>query len=153
MILLKIFTVTYVFFADDTCLFIIVDDPIEAAQMLNSDMDKIHQWAKKWLVRFNPAKSETLIFSRKIKKPFHSNIIMNNQVISGVATHKHLGLTFTNDCKWREHLAQFKTKAWQRINIMRKLKFLQDKKINFKSLQTFVGICRRSLGQLRPVRG
>ena len=53
---------------------------------------------------------------------------MNNQVISEVAVHKHLGLTFTNDCTWHEHLAQIKTKAWQRINIMHKLKFLLDRK-------------------------
>ena len=119
-------------FADDTSLFIIVDDPTEAAQLLNSDMEKIDQWAKEWLVRFNPAKSESLLFSRKINKPFHPPIIMNNQVISEVIVHKHLGLTFTNDCTWHEHLAQIKTKAWQRINIMRKLKFLLDR----KSLQT-----------------
>ena len=98
-------------FADDTSLFIIVDDPTEAAQLLNSDMEKIDQLAKKWLVRFNPAKSESLLFSRKINKPFHPPIIMNNQVISEVAVHKHLGLTFTNDCTWHEHLAQIKTKA------------------------------------------
>ena len=91
--------------------------------MLNSDMEKIQQWAKKWLVRFNPAKSESLFLSRKINKPFHPPIIMNNQVISEVATHKHLGLTFTNDCTWHEHLAQIKTKAWQRISIMIKLNF------------------------------
>ena len=113
-------------------LFIIVDDPTEAAQLLNSDMEKIDQWAKMWLVRFNPAKSESLLFSRKINKSFHPPIIMNNQVISEEAMHKHLGLTFTNDCTWHEHLAQIKTKAWQRINIMRKLKFLLDR----KSLQT-----------------
>ena len=119
-------------FADDTSLFIIVDDPTEAAEMLNSDMEKIHQWAKRWLVRFNPAKSESLLLSRKINKPFHPPIIMNNQVISEVAKHKHLGLTFSHDCTWHEHLAQAKAKAWQRINIMRKLKFLLDR----KSLQT-----------------
>ena len=119
-------------FADDTSLFIIVDDPTEAAQLLNSDMEKIHQWAKRWLVRFNPAKSESLLFSRKINKPFHPPISMNYQVISEVTMHNHLGLTFSNDCTWHEHLAQIKTKAWQRIYIMRKLKFLLDR----KSLQT-----------------
>ena len=60
-------------FADETSLFIIVDDPTEAAQLLNSDMEKIDQWAKKWLVRFNPAKSESLLFSRKIKKTIPSS--------------------------------------------------------------------------------
>ena len=119
-------------FADDTSLYIIVDNPAEAAQMLNSDMEKINQWANMWLVSFNPAKSESLLFSRKINKPYHPPVTMNNQIITEVTTHKHLGLTFSNDCTWHEHLAQIKTKAWQRINIMRKLKFVLDR----KSLQT-----------------
>ena len=37
-------------FADDTSLYIIVDNPVEAANQLNSDLSKIHQWATKWLV-------------------------------------------------------------------------------------------------------
>ena len=119
-------------FADDTSLYIIVDNPAEAAQILNSDMEKISQWAKRWLVSFNPAKSESLLFSRKINKPYHPPVTMNNQIITEVTTHKHLGLTFSNDCTWHEHLAQIKTKAWQRINIMRKLKSVLDR----KSLQT-----------------
>ena len=32
-------------FADDTCLYIIVDDPTDAAITLNSDLSKIHRWA------------------------------------------------------------------------------------------------------------
>ncbi|MES9992730.1 MAG: reverse transcriptase family protein, partial [Candidatus Thiodiazotropha sp.] len=115
-------------FADDTSLYIIVDDPLEAAQTLNSDMEKIHEWASKWLVTFNPSKSESLLFSRKHIKPHHPPIIMNNEVISEVNTHKHLGLTFSNDCTWHDHLALIKTKAWHRINIMRKLKFTLDRK-------------------------
>ena len=121
-------------FADDTSLYIIVDNPAEATQMLNSDMEKINQWAKRWLVSFNPVKSESLLFSRKISKPYHPPVAMNNQIITEVTTQKHLGLTFSNDCTWHEHLAQIKTKAWQRINIMRKLKFVFDR----KSLQTLL---------------
>ena len=95
-------------------------------------MEKIHSWAKMWLVSFNPAKSEPLLFSRKINKPYHPPIVMNNQIITEINTHKHLGLTFSNNCTWHEHLAQIKAKVWQRINIMRKLKFVIDR----KSLQT-----------------
>ena len=57
--------------ADDTSLYIIVDNPTEAANQLNSDLSKIHQWATKWLVKFNPANSESVIFSRKHNKPYH----------------------------------------------------------------------------------
>ena len=52
-------------FADDTSLSIIVDNPTEAENQLNSDLSKIHQWATKWLVKFNPAKPESVIFSGK----------------------------------------------------------------------------------------
>ena len=52
-------------FADDTSLFIIVDDPTVAAQLLHSDMEKVDQWAKKRLVRFNPAKKDNKILQRR----------------------------------------------------------------------------------------
>ena len=52
-------------FADDTTLYIIVDNPLHAANQLNSDLSKIHQWATKWLVTFNPSKSESIIFFKK----------------------------------------------------------------------------------------
>ena len=37
-------------FADDTSLYLAVDNPIDAANVLNSHLNKIHLWAKKWLV-------------------------------------------------------------------------------------------------------
>ena len=43
-------------FADDTCLYIIVDNPHNTARQLNTDLQMIHQWATQWLVTFNPNK-------------------------------------------------------------------------------------------------
>ena len=119
-------------FADDTSLYIIVDNPIQAAEQLNSDLLKIHLWATKWLVRFNPEKSESMLFSRKINKPFHPQVIMDQKNIVEVDSHKHLGVVFSKDCTWHDHLELTKSKAWSRINVMRKLKFQLDR----KSLQT-----------------
>jgi hypothetical protein len=31
----------------------IVDDPVDAAETLNTDLAKIHDWSMKWLVKFN----------------------------------------------------------------------------------------------------
>ena len=58
-------------FADDTSLSKIVENPIFTSEVLQSDIDKIQLWADKWLFKFNPSKSETLIISRKRKKPAH----------------------------------------------------------------------------------
>ena len=57
---------------------------------------------------------------------------MDQQAINEVTSHKHIGFIFTNDCNWHEHIDYVKTKAWFRINIMRKLKFQLDR----KSLET-----------------
>ena len=126
-------------FADDTSLYIIVDNPLQAAERLNEDLDKIHLWAAKWLVSFNPAKSESILFSRKLNRPFHPPLIMNQQVINEETSHKHLGLIFSSDCNWHEHIDYVKTKAWSRINVMRKLKFQLDRKsletINFSFIR------------------
>jgi hypothetical protein len=34
-------------FADDTSLYLVVDDPIETAETLNGDLDKFHIWSEK----------------------------------------------------------------------------------------------------------
>ena len=53
---------------------------------------------------------------------------MQNYQISEVDSHKHLGLYFSNDCTWHQHINYITEKAWTRINIMRKLKFKLDRK-------------------------
>lgn len=115
-------------FADDTSLYLIVDEPIDSARQLNSDLDLIHQWAERWLVKFNPAKSESLLISRKLNRPRHPPLIMNNVSINEVSSHKHLGIFLSNDGTWHEHINYITSKAWIRLNIMRKLKFILDRK-------------------------
>ena len=85
-----------------------------------------------YLVTFNPLKTEEMIFSRKLNQPQHPPIHMNQQPISQVSSHKHLGRIFSEDLSWHEHFELIQSKAWSRINIMRKLKFQLDR----KSLQT-----------------
>ena len=113
-------------------MYIIVDNPFQAAEQLNSDLQKIHRWAAKWLVTFNPGKSESILLSRKHNKPFHPPVLMDQSQITEVKSHKHLGFIFSNDSTWHENLELIKSKAWKRINVMRKLKFELDR----KSLQT-----------------
>ena len=52
-------------FADDTSLYVLVNNPNEAAVKLNEDLLKLDSWSKQWLVTFNPLKTESLLISRK----------------------------------------------------------------------------------------
>ena len=128
-------------FADDTTLYIIVENLLTAAIVLNSDMQKIDSWADLWLVKFNPLKFESFIVSTKLDKTYHPPIYMGNTQIAEVNTHKYLGIILSHDSSWHAHIEYIKEKAWQRINIMRRLKFILDR----KSLETIY------LSFIRPV--
>jgi hypothetical protein len=41
-------------FADNTSLYLVVDNEYEAAEQLNKYIESIHQWSQKWLIKFNP---------------------------------------------------------------------------------------------------
>ena len=110
-------------FADDTRLFIIVENPDMTAEILNMDLEKIMEWANCWLVTITPTNTESLLILRKIKRPVHPPLFMDNQVIEEVSSHKHLGIFLSNDCSWHKHIDYVNGKAWVRINVMRRLKF------------------------------
>ena len=65
-------------FAYDTSLYIEVDNPDTSAVLLNNDLDQINKWSGQWLISFNPAKSECLTLSNKVKKPVHPSLIFDN---------------------------------------------------------------------------
>ncbi|MCG7877682.1 MAG: reverse transcriptase domain-containing protein [Candidatus Thiodiazotropha endolucinida] len=125
-------------FADDTTLYLIVDDPHVVARQLNSDLEKIHVWAERWLVKFNPAKSESLLLSRKKNRPLHPPLLMNNEPIQEVSSHKHLGIYLSSDGTWHEHIDYITSKAWTRINVMRKFKFTLDRQALEKIYVSFI---------------
>ena len=117
-------------FADKTSFYIVVDDPITAANCLNTDLDQISRWAATWLVSVNPAKNKSLFISHKLNRPHHpsfSSLSMQNHQIPEVDSHKHLGIYLLNDCTWLQH-TKIILKAWFSVNVMRKLKFELDRK-------------------------
>ena len=95
-----------------------------------ADLIKILQWAETRSVIFNPNKTESLIISRKINKPIHPPLYINNQQVLEVDCHKHLGLFLLNDGSWHHEMNFILEIALCRINhvnIMRKIKFKLDR--------------------------
>jgi histidine ammonia-lyase len=52
-----------VVFADDTSLYVIVDEQnyIQAADMLSTVLSHIHNWSQNWAIKFNPNKTESVL--------------------------------------------------------------------------------------------
>ena len=66
-------------FAEDTGVYIIVDDPDATAELLNLDINRITKWAKDWLVKFNLKATESLPILRNVNRPFQPPLSMLNQ--------------------------------------------------------------------------
>ena len=64
-----------------------------------------------------------MVISRKVNKPIHPPLFMNNTQINETQTHKHLGITFSSSCLWPDHIGTICEKAWIRLTLMRALKF------------------------------
>ena len=52
---------------------------------------------------------------------------MNNHDLQEVANHKHLGLIFSNNGLWHDHIDNIVKKAYARLNVLRKVRFTLDR--------------------------
>ena len=117
-------------FADDTSLACTTSNTADLQGILNHDLDVITKWSRQRLVSFNAAKTEVhylgnqqpplLIFNDTRPPPPPPPDVTKTQ--------KHLGMTFSDDCKWHEHIDNITLSASKLLGIMRKLKFTVRRK-------------------------
>ena len=110
-------------FADDTSLFFSAANIHDVEGILNHDLVLISEWARKWLVNFNPHKTLAMLFSY-FSSGDYPHLICNGVNSKFVPHHKHLGQTLSENMKWKDHIDSILTSASQIIGIMRKLKFV-----------------------------
>ena len=118
--------------ADDTCLFLNVDDRNEAATKINEDLENIDEWSKMWLVDFNATKTKSMIVSNKRFLNQHPTLSFSGQQVEEVSSHNHLGVFLSSALKWKEHITNIVIKTSQRLNMLKSLKY----KLNRKALET-----------------
>jgi len=112
-------------FADDTSLYLEVNDPDQSAEILNHDLITLKSWADQWLVSFSPNKTRLMTCSLRNTK--HPDIIFDNVVLPETTTHKHLGLTLTNTLSWSTHIGNILSACSPLVDVMMKLKYKLDK--------------------------
>ena len=91
-------------FADDTTLYVTVENKLDQAEDLNRNLRYINTWAQTWLVDFNPSKTVQMIITKKANQNDHPPIYMNNIEIQKVQSHKHLGVILNEKTYWIEHI-------------------------------------------------
>ena len=93
------------FFADDTSLHAshTALDIISTQQSLQNDLDKIYQYGQQWIISFNPAKTIQLTLSNS-PTPASPQLYFGGQPVPTTHSHKHLGVTFSQDMRFHEHI-------------------------------------------------
>ena len=93
------------FFADDTSIFASHSSQtlLETEQTLQHDLDEIHKYGQKWAITFNSEKTIQQTFSLKSSNQ-QPNLVFANTPIPTRETHKHLGMTFSVDLRFHEHV-------------------------------------------------
>ena len=87
--------------------FSVVHNITDSANLLNSDLSKINEWALQWKMSFNPdptKQAQEIIFSRKTSQRNHPGLMFNNSIVNVTTIHKHLGMIFDSKLSFDEHL-------------------------------------------------
>ena len=74
---------------------------------------------KQWLDTFNPVKNEVLYYGNG-QPP---NLEFDNTMLTPSESHKHLGVTLSNNCKWTIHINNIILSATKLLGIIRKIKY------------------------------
>ena len=115
-------------FADDTCLFKEVTDREQTAVLINQDLANINKWSEKWLVKFSPSKTKSVVISNKKNRLDNPTLMLNGTPIEEVSSHTYLGIEFSFDLSWNRHINNIGSKAENRLNLLRPLKYKLDRK-------------------------
>ena len=117
-------------FADDTSMYLSLVDNLTRSRILNSDMMKISLWAQKWKVNFNCQKTELLnVCNRNFI--IDNQLIFDNSILQPSISHKHLGLTLQENCKWDSHVTSLVAKCRPLVSCLKSYKY----RLNRRSLE------------------
>ena len=109
-------------FADDSSLYYSVSSIADIEGIINHDLQLLATWAKQWLIKFNPLKTEAVLFTLK-QFEYYPNLFFENVKLKFVECHKHLGVTLNFKSQWHDHIEHILKNASKIKGIMRKLEF------------------------------
>ena len=92
-------------FADDTSLYASHDKTnLRKTQLsLQNDLDRIHKYGQDWAITFNTTKTVQQTFSHK-REQHPPKLTFGGDEIPLQNSHKHLGITFSNDLRFHDHI-------------------------------------------------
>ena len=96
-------------YADDKEIYREINYPIIDCQLLQDDLNNLNDWARKWQLRFNADKCESMRITHSRDKS-ETNYFLEKP-LKDVDNFKDLGVTITKDLSWGNRISITVTKA------------------------------------------
>ena len=94
---------------------------------LKSDLRDTVDWGRKWLVDFNAAKAQIVLFHRS-NNTSAIDVKMNGTALEEKSSFKTLGLTFSSKLDWGSHIISIAKTSSRKIEVLIcSMKFLSPK--------------------------
>jgi len=107
-------------FADDLAVWVQHEDPKESERLMQLAIGKIEQWAKRWKMELNAAKTEYILFSNwNRESKWEGQLVLNGQQIKRNDPLKFLGVRFGWNMTFTSYVKQVKDKMRQRLRALR----------------------------------
>ena len=106
-------------FADDSKCYKKIEKP-QDRNLLQTDLDSLHQWSLTWDLSFNASKCAAMRFSRKTRSEQPQGYHLNQQPIPFKITQKDLGILVSESLKWSSHINNLISKANKMLGFVRR---------------------------------
>ena len=105
-------------FADDSIVYREIRSPADH-QILQTDIQMLTDWSKKWQMNFNTSKFHLLTITHK-PKPSEFTYTISNQPISRVNSHPYLGVTIDAKLSWSKHIQGTASKSAKTLGLLKR---------------------------------
>lgn len=105
-------------FADDCLLYRVINCAQDAID-LQSDFQKLVNWADTWQMSFNPTKCHTLRVTNSTSPVLHDYTI-NGITLKDVKHEPYLGVELTHNLSWKHHIDKITMKANKSLGFVRR---------------------------------
>ena len=85
----------------------------EIQSTINHDLKELDEWSKRWLMTFNLDKTEIMLFTNL--EHTEINFTFEDDIISTIESHRHLGVTFSTDAIWNAHIENIVSSVSKRV--------------------------------------
>lgn len=118
----------FILFADDTTILYSNKSLDKSFDTLNKEINKVNEWMKVNKLSLNIAKTNYIIFRKKINQTNMHQIFIDNSTINQVSSTTFLGVMINSELNWKDHISILAKKVARATGVIGRLKYKLSKK-------------------------